>query len=420
MDVADLVTRLCRALDLSERVLIHLLPDGYTDTVTPELSVPPQKAVSETGMLLLAASGARRFPEVRERIDHLISLIEPYARADENLLNIALRPGRLVEFGSAHVFLSRLGSIDPEFDHMLRLAYASSSRLGDERPPFATLEQKWIESLWRNDGEPRRWRQLLGESVMCNPIDVLTGAREDIYAFTHLAMYLTDFGLRAARFPRKRSTILAEAESYLARCIVTGDHDLAGELLLLWPYMRAPWSPAATFALRWLTHLEDRSGLLPGGTTRPERLHALEGPDRMRYALGTAYHTAYVMGLLCSAALQPGRCPPANIHGPQASPAFIEEVLQTLEPDSGHWRDVFAQLDRSEQGALGTLLLDIAIIQKHKKNDFKAINELIALGTRHRIPETPLRSQSVELLQRLGVCTQIIQARWKRIGENAA
>lgn len=416
MDAADLEARLCRALDLSDRVLTRLLPEGFTDTVTPELSVPPQKAVSETGMLLLGASGVRSLPVVRERIAHLMRLIEPHARSDENLINIALRPGRLVEFGSAHVFLTKIGSRDPAFDELLRQAYSSESRRGDERPPFATIEQLWIESLWRADGQPRRWGRLLDESVMRHPIDVLTGAREDIYAFTHLAMYLTDFGQRTVRFPRKRTTILADAESYLARCFATGDHDLAAELLLLWPYTRAPWSAVATFAVRWLMALEDRSGLLPGGTTSPERLRELNGTERTRYALATAYHTGYVMGLLCAAALLPGRPQlPAAIRGAQVSPDFIAAVLPMCQAESAPWAALFVDLPRSEQCTLGSLILDVAMLRQHKRNDFKAINDLILLGIAHEIPETPLRRQASELLQRLSVCSRIIEARRVRV-----
>ena len=65
----------------------------------------------------------------------------------------------------------------------------------------------------------------------------------DAYAFTHLIMYCTDFGLRTPRLPRRRPTILMEVGSLLARYMDAEDYDLAGELLLAWPLMDAAGVP---------------------------------------------------------------------------------------------------------------------------------------------------------------------------------
>jgi hypothetical protein len=43
------------------------------------------------------------------------------------------------------------------------------------------------------------------------------------------------------------------------------------------------------------------AGLLPCGNVDLVRLGALEGAERVRYALGVSYQTAYVMGLLSAA-----------------------------------------------------------------------------------------------------------------------
>ena len=96
--------------------------------------------------------------------------------------------------------------------------------------------------------------------------------------------------------------------SLLAGYMDAEDYDLAGELLLAWPLMGAPWSPSAAFAFRVLASIEDQVGVLPCGNVNLAHLAQLEGEERARYALGTAYHTAYVMGFLCaaSASTRPG------------------------------------------------------------------------------------------------------------------
>ena len=61
------------------------------------------------------------------------------------------------------------------------------------------------------------------------------------------------------------------------------------------------------FGFRVLAGAEDSTGILPCGNTKADRLGRLQGEERVRYAFGTAYHTAYVMGFLCAASLRPNR-----------------------------------------------------------------------------------------------------------------
>jgi hypothetical protein len=78
-------------------------------------------------------------------------------------------------------------------------------------------------------------------------MDLLSGSREDIYAFTHALMYVTGFNISPWRLPRARAVILEEAEAALGRCLDEQDYDLGGELLLAWPLTRATCSAAAAF-----------------------------------------------------------------------------------------------------------------------------------------------------------------------------
>src|SRR6202043_3161647 len=125
-------------------------------------------------------------------------------------------------------------------------------------------------------------------------------------------IYVRDFNIRPRRLPRARALILAEAEAALARCLDEEDYDLGGEVLMAWPITGAAWSAGAAFGFRVLARAEDDNGILPAPGTR-RRLDALDGEARADYRLASGYHTAYVMGLLCAAALHPGRAPPAAL-----------------------------------------------------------------------------------------------------------
>jgi len=352
-------------------------------------------------MLIYAASGARRLPQIATRIAEVAELLLPHARSAQTLLNMALHPALCLDFAVPHILLSKLGYTDPRMDDFLRSCFASQARNGRQRPPAGSLEGRWVESLWTGAEPGPAWYRDLRNSVLNWPLDILGGFRDEAYAFTHLVMYCTDFGFRPAFLPRPRAVVLQEAASLLAKYLDREDYDLAGEVIMAWPLTGAPWSPAAAFGFRVLTGVEDHAGVLPGGTTRPDRLHQLEGREKTRYALGTAYHTGYVMGFLCAASLREGRAPPARIAGPRFDEGFLDHVIATLDRDQGHWQPELRALNEAERNALCPLLLDLAIVQRCRKHDYGAVRELLARAHQHGLSRSPLCGQSAELLERL-------------------
>jgi hypothetical protein len=366
-------------------------------------------------MLVYAASGADRLPDVAVRINAVAGLLAQHARSERTLLNIALHPSVCLDFALPHILLTKLGYGDPSFDEFLRSCLSSQTRNGHERPPFGSLEQMWIESLWTGISPGRGWRTHLLNSALNWPIDILGGVREDPYAITHLLMYCADFGSHTPRLPRARSVILDEAASLLAKCLDDEDYDLAGETLMAWPLAGARWGAAATFGFRVLARVEDRVGVLPCGTTKIDRFNKLEGKERTEYALATAYHTAYVMGLLCAASLRPGRAPSTRITGPHVEKSFLDRLMCFIDRDQGHWQSELSELTDSERSALAPLLLDIAIAQKSRKHDYAAISELLTAANQHGMARSPLCGQAAELLGRLAAYSHAIRSGSSRV-----
>jgi len=400
-DEADLEIRLCRALDIAKRTVKFFAANGFTDADSPANNFGAEKPIAETAMLLYAASAVSCRPNVAARIAEVAQFLVPYARSDRMLLNIALNPSRAFVFAVPHVLLTKLGYRDTGFDDFLISCVTSQARNGHEQPPFASLERRWISSLWTGQDPGPGWRADLLNSVLKWPVDILGGFRDNAYAFTHLFMYCTDFGHKAFRFPRRRSIVFGEASSLLAKCLDAEDYDLAGEILMSWPLTGAAWCSPAVFGFRVLARLEDKIGFLPCGNTKIDHLNQLEGEERTRYALGTAYHTAYVMGFLCAASLRPNRAPPVRITGRRAERTCLDRLLCFVDKDQGHWQSEFSDLREAEQRVLAPLLLDIAIVQKYRKHDYKAMSELLVLACQYRIASSPLCGQAAELLERL-------------------
>jgi Domain of unknown function (DUF6895) len=401
----DLVRRLRLALHVAGRAIAVLAEDGYRDDELPEESFAPDKPLAETAMLLYVASSVDGEPELAETIDELSAVVATHARSPRTAIALAIHPSICLQLAMPHVLLSRLGRKDAGFDRLLAAGLNSSARRGHEVVPHRMLETAWLESLWRGAPVAEALDAAAQSSVLTHPLDLLSGTREDAYAHTHALMYFTDFGYAGGRpLPRPRREILAESGGVLARSLLLEDYDLAAEALMAWPLTRTPWSPAAAFGFRVLAELEDAVGFLPAKNGTPEKFTRLEGAERTRYALASSYHTVYVMGMLCALAL---RSPPALLT--DGALARADELLALIPETDTPWRRTFERLTPSERGSLSSFLLDVALLDSARRNDFGSVARLLELAVRDSIADTPLCSQSAELLQRIAVAAEVAQ-----------
>ena len=407
-DEHDLARRLSATLEVARETLAAFGEDGFSDAHAPQNNFKPDKVVAETAMVVYAAAGARRFPAIARQLDTLIGALAGAARTDSMLLNMALFPARSLDFAVAHILLGRLGAGDPAVCAFLDLCLEADARNGHERPAFARMERNWIMSVKRGARDASAWRADLAACVLAAPLDLLGGLREDAYAFTHLLMYVTDFGAAPSCAPRAADILLGEAEALLAATLDSEDYDLAGEALLAWPFLNEPWNAAAAFGFGVLAEIEDVVGVLPNGLTDEKRLAALPAADKKRYALGTAYHTAYVMGLLCAAALRPGRAPPSTLTGPAHDPAANAALLSRIDTRRGHWARAYHARDAADRARLTPLLRDIALVQAYRRHDYGAMSDILAIAAQYRLPDSALTRQGCELLARLAQCAPLL------------
>lgn len=409
----NLIHRLCHALEIASLTVEHLVPAGYTDPKNSSASIRPEKPIAETAVLLHGATVAIEHPEVNARIHRVACQLAPHARSPQIRLGLALNPALAFDYSLAHIVLTRLGYPDADFDNLLSQCRSAQAHAGRERLPHRVLEQEWIDTLWKECGPDghRRLERAARLSILGQPMDLFAATGDDLYAFTHAIMYVTGFQQNPALLPRSRAVLLAEAEAVLARCLDAQDYDLAGEILLAWPFTGKHWSPAATFAFHVLAEVEDKAGFLPTPATRVSELQTREGADRTHYLLATAYHTAYVMGLLCAAALLPGCVPPASISTKQGTPGSARQLLPLLDDNSmaPHWRDAFDKLDSPQADTLAGLLFNIAMQRSVIRHDFAALDQVLRLGHTLGLAITPAASQAAELLERIAACACTLQ-----------
>jgi hypothetical protein len=272
----DLVRRVERSLDMAANAIQLLKDEPELDLEA--LEAPPDKVVAETAMLLRACASVPTevAPGVSHRTSELALELIPYARGPRILAGIALHPALAYDYAAAHLVLAAAGWPDPEVDALLDASLAPSAGAARERLPHRELEQDWLRWL---HGGPVSKPGRLARTAVGTGIDLLSGSRDDVYAFTHALLYAADFGGKRIRLPRPLSCVLTEARSALAGALDDDDFDLAGELLLAWPLLKSKWEATSSFAFAVLTRVEDEVGLLPslaidaeGYRTQPQAL----------------------------------------------------------------------------------------------------------------------------------------------------
>jgi len=167
----DLTRRLCHALNIARQVVEQLASEGYRDTEESGNNVRPEKIISETAVLLLAASSVANNEKVRAEIDRVARLLIPHARGERMRLVVCLEGSLALDYALAHVCLRRLGYPDRDFDALIRLSLQSQARGGRERLPHRVLEQELTMRLWEGIKPPNAKRRQRTRSAVNQPLE---------------------------------------------------------------------------------------------------------------------------------------------------------------------------------------------------------------------------------------------------------
>jgi hypothetical protein len=408
-DSADISLRLLGALEVAERAMGRLGAEGYADPESPEADVGPEKVISETALLLLAAGGVRD-RKVRKRVDHLVRLLIPHARSDRVRAGVCLEPQLARDYAFAHACLSCLGYTDDDLDQLLGASLRDQASSGHERLAHRDLEQEWLGRLWNPSSTAADTdERLSARSMLGSGIDAIGCRRDDIYAFTHALLYFTDLGSRRHQLPRPTAAIVDEAETALARCLDDEDYDLGGEVLLTWPLLQQRWTATASFGFLVLARVEDAVGFLPAPIVKVDRYRSLAGEARSRYALATTYHTAYVMGLLCASSLGSGCLPNASVPFSSARPGATAALLAVLCKDGHerHWQKPFFELHPAQQEVLAPMLLNIGLRRATRALDLRALHSALQVGATYNLVSTAAARNAAALLQRVSTLSRL-------------
>ena len=396
----DLIRRVDRSLDFAQAA-ISLVRDKDPGIDMEALEAPPDKIIAETAMLLravvtLPGSAAS---SVRRRAAELAEALSLHARHARVGLGIALFPALALDYGAAHIVLASAGYADPQFSRTIMDSLGSTTSAARERFPHRELEQAWLISLLTGatmDDTP------VSRTALAKGIDVISGSRDDAYSLTHALMYATDFGINPNR-SLPADQILSISRSALSGILDDDDFDLAGELLLSWPFLGREWDNTSSFAFGVLASVEDDVGVLPSLALDLKEYQDLPAESRKNYVAAVAYHTAYVMGLLCSSALRAGKFPRKTLSGDNAPTQFTSTLLEILKRDARtpQWMRYAESLPEQTRNACASFFLDVAIRRHVRRTEFGEAHQLISEASGYGIEVSKLFVQAAEMLNRL-------------------
>lgn len=297
--------------DLGRRLLIVLraarnhVPrlDEYAsywgDEGDPFVTLADKIVVEASLLAMLAARTASTVdsPSIARATRDLGETLSPAARSTRNQALLLRFPQTAMSLGIAHVALTQSGCPDPHFAELLDAALRSGRADASERLPYRAMERRWLEGLC--GAADVRFDDLVEQSIVTkgpHPIDMLA---TDVYALTHVPMFVTDFGRASAAIPLP---IEAAIDAVIEWTLFTDNFDLLAELVLAATLVRS-WTPAVEAAWEVLRAVWDDLGFLPSPSLEVAKFAQLDPASRPAAAFRHVYHTTFVGGMLCASLL---------------------------------------------------------------------------------------------------------------------
>jgi uncharacterized protein DUF6895 len=380
--------------------------DG-SDTVSSVRPLVLTKTVAEAAMLLRCAHFlVDEDDRVATAVESVVEQLIPHARNDGVLSALCRDPANAFEHATAHIHLTALGYNDGSLDRLLA-EIAQGDDLRPERLPNHDLEDGWLRQIW-SGGDGSSLAELVARTCLARPLDALACTAPDLYGFTHTVLYATDMGSWPLATPRQVGDIEADAEGGLAAALDADNFDLAAELLWIWPLLRLPWSPIATFSFGILAAMQDSHGFLPGPDYSSRQHMSTREDQRGEYILRTSYHATLVMGILCSAALRSNLVPPTTV--PRTSSGRrADSIISLLRTKSckPRWQSASVKLEPAQHRSLAEFMLSVALRRARAANDLTLLRQCLSVALQHDLIETPAARQAVALLRRSTILGQI-------------
>ncbi|WP_156949879.1 DUF6895 family protein [Simplicispira psychrophila] len=208
-------------------------------------------------------------------------------------------PQAALAFGTLAIALKAIDQKNNSFYKMLESAIDSPFYLSTSRPEFREFEALWLAGRIKDKSISDVFSETPRTGILFRFTHANFLRREDMYAKTHMAMYLTDFGRHRIKGSFDKKLISCSLDHDLAWAFGCADWDLVGELSMAALYCLddAPslWQTSCHKALDAVFH---QFGCIPMPTYDENYSKTLTKENSRLYLVFHAYHTTIVYGLL--------------------------------------------------------------------------------------------------------------------------
>lgn len=208
-------------------------------------------------------------------------------------------PQAALAFGTIALALKAIDQRDNSFYTLMQAAIDSPFYLSTSRPEFREFEALWLAGRIKEEAISHVFSKTPRTGILFRHTHANFLRREDMYAKTHMAMYLTDFGRYELNGSFDKDLISRSLDHDLAWAFGCADWDLVGELSMAALYCLddapLPWQAGCHKALDAVFH---KFGCIPMPTYDEHYARTLTKDDDRLYLVFHSYHTTIVYGLL--------------------------------------------------------------------------------------------------------------------------
>jgi len=326
--------------------------------------------VGELAILLHAYLRLTRRESDRRAL-RMADLLERVQRHPEFVARLVRSPLEFILFAEVYANLRAVGREDPEMHALIQRVVDAGFLEQTERFPNRMMDIRACLDLGGFESDYPSLPELYERSILAGRLDPLLMSQEDLYAITHVLMFLYGFGTRCDHsLPDSSRAALERLFPGLLVLVAQERHwDLMAELLICWECVGLQATEISERAWAELEQLQDSDGAIPG----PEwaaRLHAelgeaSGGAGEEDSYFAHHYHTTLVS--LIAACLRRRRLEGHRLRPPRREAAARAERRSSFERRSDAARAARAWLGRladdvlsagdAQAGLLSQLLL---------------------------------------------------------------
>ena len=143
--------------------------------------------------------------------------------------------------------------------------------------------------------------------------------------------------------------------------------------------------------------MEDEVGYLPSLSVRHDAMAALDAAERKRFFYLEAYHTVFVMGLLCAALLARGYAD-GRSEAREDAPA-APDIARTHRDPVPQWEGRYARLPGTARDRCFPLVLSVELKRALATGDVRALRDLLGVALESGQAHLPTVEQGLAILE---------------------